>query len=81
MKIERITKKTLLEIIRTEQLGPIEDHAEIIRKPGVRGIGKTKAGNYMVYCVDDAGKLYNTSVHTNKREANGRLLERLRATA
>lgn len=49
------------------------------RTPGVVGICNTKKGNLLVYMVDAAGKLYNTSVHTNRREANGRVLERVLA--
>lgn len=79
MKIERITKKTLLAVIKDEKLSiHFEDKAMAIREPGVIGICKTAAGNHMVYCVNANGKLFNTSVHTNRREANGRCLERIR---
>lgn len=50
MKIERITKKTLLAVIKDEKLSiRFEDKAMAIREPGVIGICKTAAGNHMVY--------------------------------
>lgn len=77
MAITRITKKTLKETIREQHLPEFVDQADVDRTPGIFGIARTKAGNYMVYQVNDQRKLYHTSVHANKREANGRLLERL----
>lgn len=50
-----------------------------VREPGVVGICETKKGNLMVYMVNENGRMYNTSVHTNRREANGRVLERILA--
>lgn len=79
--IARITKKALKEQIKLLHLPDFKDQAEVDRTPGVYGIAKTKAGNHLVYQVGETGKLYNTSVHANRREANGRLLERLLAQA
>lgn len=82
MKIERITKKALLAAMAEEQLqAKFEDKADVVRENGVIGISRTEKGNYMVYCVNEAKKLFNTSVHANRREANGRCLERMRAMA
>lgn len=84
MKIERITKKSLLETIKAEGLekvGAFIDGKEIVREPGIIGVARTAAGNHMVYCVNAQGKLHHTSVHANRREANGRVLERFRAIA
>lgn len=82
MKIERITKKALLAAVKDENINvTFEDKKEIVRTPGVVGVAVTAAGNYMVYCVNEMGKLFNTSVHANRREANGRVLERMRAMA
>ena len=47
-----------------------------VRVPGRIGICRTAKGNFMVYVVADGGKLERTSVHGNRREANGRALER-----
>ena len=77
MAITRITKKALKETIREQHLPEFIDQAEVDRTPGIFGIARTKAGNHMVYQVNDQGKLYHNPVHANKREANGRLLERL----
>lgn len=79
MTIERITKKALLETLAAENLnkvGTFTDAKEPIREPGTIGIAKTEAGNYMAYCVNENGKLYKTSVHKNRREANGMVLRR-----
>lgn len=82
MKIEKMTKKALLQAMKDEHLDIVfEDKKEIIRTPGAIGVAVTAAGNYMVYCVNEAGKLFNTSVHENRRVANGRVLERMRAAA
>lgn len=82
MKIARITKKALLEAMTNEQLAvAFTDAADPDRTPGTVGISRTAAGNYMVYCVNEAAKLYHTSVHANRREANGRCLERMRVVA
>lgn len=79
MKIERITKKALLGTLKAENIEVhFEDKKDAVREPGVIGISRTAAGNYMVYCVNQDGKLFNTSVHANRREANGRCLERIR---
>lgn len=82
-KIQRMTKKAV-ELVLTEKgiaadlrIG-MKDTAPV-REPGVVGICGTKKGNLMVYMVNDKGLLYNTSVHTNRREANGRVLERVLA--
>lgn len=82
MKIERITKKSLLGTLKEEGLHiHFEDKAEAVREPGVIGICRTDAGNYMVYCINANRKMFNTSVHANRREANGRCLERIRKVA
>lgn len=82
-KIEKMTKKAVLEVIAEKNI-----HADLrietkdtapVREPGVTGICETKKGNLMVYMVNEKGKMYNTSVHTNRREANGRVLERVLA--
>lgn len=49
------------------------------RTPGTVGICETKNGNFMVYMVNENGRMYNTSVHDNRRIANGRVFERLMA--
>lgn len=64
--------KEFLDVVDT-------DKPDVDRTPGIYGIARTKAGNYMVYQVGETGKLHHTSVHANRREANGRLLERLMA--
>ena len=77
-KIERITKKALLEAMKENGYDVrFEDKKEAVREPGVIGVCLTAAGNYMVYCVNEGGKLFNTSVHKNRREANGRVWERV----
>lgn len=80
-KIERMTKKAVLEALADKKI-VAEIHMEAkdvapVRTPGAAGICETKKGNLMVYMVNESGKLYNTSVHENRREANGRLYERL----
>ena len=77
--ITRITKKTLKEQIKLHHLPDFTDKPDVDRTLGIYGIARTKAGNYMVYQVGETGKLHHTSVHANRREANGRLLERLMA--
>lgn len=44
--------------------------------PGTVGITQTKSGNYMAYCMEEAGKLSKTSVHLTKEEAYGMVLRR-----
>lgn len=81
-KIEKMTMKAVME--QVEGLGLDIDMRPTeapVRKPGHIGITATRNGNLMVYMVDDGGKLYNTSVHSNRREANGRVLERAMAAA
>lgn len=81
-KIEKMTMKAVME--QVEGLGLDIDMRPTdapVRKPGHIGITATRNGNLMVYMVDADGKLYNTSVHTGRREANGRVLERARAAA
>ena len=80
-KIENMTKKAL-EAALAEQNIAAELHISAketapVRTPGAVGICETKKGNLMVYMVNADGKLYNTSVHTNRREANGRVFQRL----
>lgn len=80
-KIEKMTKKAVLEALADKKI-VAELHMEAkdiapVRNPGAAGICETKNGNLMVYMVNDAGKLYNTSVHDNRRIANGRLYQRL----
>lgn len=82
-KIAKITKKAVEEILAEKNI--VADlhisarEVDPVRTPGAVGICETKRRNLMVYMVDGAGKLYNTSVHTNRREANGRVLERILA--
>lgn len=83
MKIQRITKKALEETLAEKNIvvdlyiGPKDK--EPVRKPGAIGVCRTKKDNLMVYMIDENGRMYNTSVHTNRREANGRVLERILA--
>lgn len=82
MKIEKMTKKALVAAMVEECVGDVNafvDGKEIVRTPNVFGIGKTPAGNYMVYFTNEAGKLHHTSVHKTRQEANGMMLRRLRA--
>lgn len=77
----KMTKKALLEALAERNI-KAELHVEQketkpVRNPGAVGISETKKGNLMVYMVNEAGKLYNTSVHTDRRVANARVLERL----
>lgn len=77
----KMTKKALLEELAARNI-KAEIHVgakevQAVRNPGASGICETKNGNLMVYMVNEAGKLYNTSVHTDRRIANGRLFERL----
>lgn len=82
-KIEKMTKKALetalaeKNIVADLRVGT-KDIAPV-REPGVVGICETKKGNLMVYMVNEDGRLYNTSVHTNRREANGRVFQRIMA--
>lgn len=81
MKIEKMTKKAVLEGIAARGI-KAEIHMEArekapVKTPGAAGICETKKGNLMVYMVNESGKLYNTSVHTDRREANGRLYDRI----
>ena len=81
-RIEKMTMKAVME--QVEGLGLDIDMRPTeapVRKPGHIGITATRNGNLMVYMVDGNGKLYNTSVHDNRREANGRVLERVLAMA
>ena len=79
----KMTKKAVLETLAEKkietELHMEKKDTEAVRNPGAAGICTTKNGNLMVYMVNMDGKLYNTSVHTDRREANGRLLERLLA--
>ena len=84
-KIEKTTKKAVEEVVKAKGLDISlkigKNDVDAVREPGTVGIMTTKKGNLMVYMVDDGGKLYNTSVYSNKREANGRVLERAMAAA
>lgn len=79
-KIAKMTKKAVYEALADRKINADlhigTKESAPVREPGVVGICETRKGNLMVYMVDDAGKLYNTSVHGNRREANGRALER-----
>lgn len=81
MKIERITKKDLVKAIKEENLGTFTDAKEASKEAGMTGICQTEKGNYMVYSINGKGKMFNTSVHANRREANGMALRRLRRAA
>lgn len=82
-KIERMTKKAVESVLAEKNI--IADlriglkEVQPVREPGVIGICKTRKGNLMVYMVNEKGQMYNTSVHTNRREANGRVLQRILA--
>lgn len=82
-KIEKMTKKAVEEILGKNKIAAdlhiSARETKAVRTPGAVGICETKKGNLMVYMVNEAGKLYNTSVHTNRREANGRVLQRVLA--
>lgn len=82
-KIEKMTKKAVLEALAakhiTADLHIGTKDIDVVREPGVVGICSTRKGNLMVYMVNENGQLYNTSVHTNRREANGRVLQRVLA--
>lgn len=82
-KIEKMTKKAVLEALAakhiTAELRIGTKDIDAVREPGVVGICNTRKGNLMVYMVNENGQLYNTSVHTNRREANGRVLQRVLA--
>lgn len=82
-RIERMTKKAVESALAERNINATlristKDTAPV-REPGVVGICETKKGNLMVYMVNENGRMYNTSVHTNRREANGRVLERILA--
>lgn len=82
-KIEKTTKKAVEEAVKVKGLDISlkigKNDTDAVREPGTVGIMTTKKGNFMVYMVNGEGKLYNTSVHENRREANGRVLERVLA--
>lgn len=82
-KIEKMTKKAVLEALAekniTADLHISTSETEPVRTPGAVGICETKKGNLMVYMVNDKGQLYNTSVHSNRRVANGRVFQRIMA--
>lgn len=78
-----MTKKAVLDTLAANKI-TVDLHIESkdkqpVREPGVIGICETKKGNLMVYMVNEKGRLYNTSVHTNRREANGRVFQRVMA--
>lgn len=79
MKIEKITKKDLLKAIKEENLGTFTDAKEASKEPGTIGVCRTEKGNYMAYVTNAKGKLSNTSVHAERRLANGMALRMLRA--
>lgn len=83
MKIEKMTKKAVESALAdrniTADLHIGTKETEPVRTPGAVGICSTKNGNLMVYMVNEGGKLFNTSVHTDRREANGRVFQRLMA--
>lgn len=77
----KMTKKALIEALAEKNI-KADLHIELksekpVREPGAVGVCLTKKGNFMVYMVNEGGKLYNTSVHADRKEANGRVLERL----
>lgn len=80
-KIEKMTKKALESELAarniTADLRISTKDVAPVREPGVVGICETKKGNLMVYMINDNGQMYNTSVHTNRREANGRVFQRI----
>ncbi len=82
-KIEKMTRKAILDTLAakniTADLHIGLKETEPVRTPGAVGVCATKKGNFMVYMVNESGKLYNTSVHTNRREANGRVMQRILA--
>ena len=83
-KIESITKKALVETIEAEGLDTtvrFVDEKNVVKEPNVIGVTKTAKGYHMVYMTREDGKLKNTSVHENRRVANGMVLRRLRALA
>lgn len=78
-KISAITNDELVKTIQAEGLPfRFEDTEEVVRVPDVVGISQTKSGNYMVYCIDALGKMFNTSVHPEKEVANGYCLHQMR---
>lgn len=85
MRIAKMTKKAVVEAVEIRHMD-VELHIDRnetapVKKPGVVGICETKKGNLMVYMVNKDGKMYNTSVHTSRRVANGRVMERILALA
>ncbi len=81
-KLTAITKKVLMNTIAEENLGEfIDDTKNIIKEPNKMAIGKTKAGNFIVYETKENGKMKNMSVHPTHQLAWGMMLRRLREQA
>lgn len=81
--MKKLTKKAVIETLAAQKITAdihiSSNEKTPVRTPGAVGICETKKGNLMVYMVNESGKMYNTSVHTSRREANARVLERILA--
>ena len=80
---EGMTEKNIRKELRKRnisvELHISENDTTPVRTPGVIGICVTKNNNLMVYMVNEKGRLYNTSVHTDRQTANDRVLQRILA--
>lgn len=80
---EGMTEKNIRKELRKRnisvELHISENDTTPVRTPGVIGICVTKNNNLMVYMINEKGRLYNTSVHTDRQTANDRVLQRILA--
>ena len=89
-KLKGIAREPFLETInrfvkgeRLNKTHPFEDGADVSDRAvkdgldvGTIGVSPTKNGNYMTYCIEEAGKLSKTSVHPTREDAYGMALRR-----
>ena len=83
-KLKGMTNEELAKVIEESGFlakGRFEDQKEAVKEEGVIGIAETAKGNFMVYCVGEGKKLFNTSVHPTKELANGKAAQRILAIA
>lgn len=78
-KVKEMTSEQVLDVMKAEGLNfSFAQADEAVREPNTVGVCLTATGRYMAYCIDANGKMFNTSVHERREQANHKCVERMR---
>lgn len=78
-KVKEMTSEQVLDVMKAEHLNfSFAQADEPVREPNTVGVCRTATGRYMAYCIDANSKMFNTSVHERREQANHKCVERMR---